>query len=80
MLSISPYIIDLYLKEGSAYHQEMVNEGLTYKEVEEAKEKFDNIVNSFVTQMEEAGFTPSHSCGQIYFESDKFSFMLSDYI
>ena len=80
MLSISPVTIDLYREEGTDYHRKMVDEGLTFEEINEAKEKFDDIVNSFLVSMEEAGFTPSHSCGQIYFENNNFSFMLSDYI
>ena len=80
MLSISPYTVDLYREEGSNNHQRMVNEGLTYKDVEGAMEKFEDLVNSFVTQMKEAGFTQYTDCGQVYFENDKFHFMLTDYI
>ena len=80
MLSISPITVDLYRKEGTNYHQQMVDEGITYEEVEEAMEKFEDLVNSFITQMKEAGFTQYTDCGQIYFHSDKFHFMLTDYI
>ena len=80
MLSISPITVDLYRKEGTNYHQQMVDEGITYEEVEEAMEKFEDLVNSFITQMKEAGFTQYTDCGQVYFQNNKFHFMLTDYI
>lgn len=80
MLSISPITVDLYREEGTNLNQQMVDEGLTYQDVDKAMEKFEDLVNSFIAKMKEAGFTHYTDCGQIYFENDKFHFMLTDYI
>lgn len=81
MISISPNTSDLYLDPSSSLHYELVKEGVSKEEFSKAKEEFENLIDSFLTAAEDAGFSYFSNCGQIYFEKgNKFQFMLTDYI
>lgn len=84
MISVSPSTSDLYLDpspSNSRFHDELAKEGISKEEFSKAKEEFENLIDSFLTAAEDAGFSYFTNSGQIYFEKgNKFQFMLTDYI
>lgn len=81
MISISPNTADLYLDPSNSLHDELVKEGISDEEFSKANEEFEDIINSFLTAAEDAGFSYFSNCGQIFFEKGKkFQFMLTNYI
>ena len=84
MIDVSPSTSDLYLNpspSNSRFHDELVKEGVGREDFSKAKEEFEDLINSFLTAAEDAGYTYYSSCGQIYFEKgNKFRFMLTNFI
>jgi hypothetical protein len=84
MINVSPNTSDLYLNpspSNSCFHDELAKEGVSREDFSKAKEEFENLIGSFLTAAEDAGFSYFSNCGQIYFEKgNKFQFMLTDYI
>jgi len=84
MIDVSPSTSDLYLNpspSNSRFHDELAKEGVSREDFSKAKEEFEDLINSFLTAAEDAGYTYYSSCGQIYFEKgNKFQFMLTNFI
>jgi hypothetical protein len=80
MIDVSPDTSDFYLNPNHWLHSRLVEEGISDEDFSKALEEFEDLINSFLTSMKNAGYSHYTDCGQIYFEKGNFHFMLTNFI